>query len=229
MKILTKIIIGIIIFWGILYLNTYFPQAKKNTNLINEIINCSTGNVVEYGLKTSFKTKDDGEKTCLSILYDLGNKFEIEISKNSNIYSLEFKDDVTDGYIESTTEGNYNTITINIIKKDNKNNLSQLKSIVESILKKRKVNNKYFEYVKAKITHSDLLSVNNKIIKLLKSNNAENIQTVCINNGYSTTAYTKQFENKLFEDGYSDLNYAVCRYASGDYIIIGSPIIMKEY
>lgn len=229
MKILTKITMIIIIFLGILYLNSYFPQAKENTNLFNDIINCAEGNVVEYGLKTSFETKDDGEKTCLSILKDLDNKFDIQVSKENNIYSVDFENDVTNGYIESVAEGKHNTITINISKKDSANNLLQLKNRVEAIIEKRNVNHKYFEYVKAKISDSDLLGVNSKVTDLLKNNNCKNIQTISINNGYSTTAYTRQFENKLFEYGNSDLNYAVCKYTSGNYIIIGTPIIIETY
>lgn len=229
MKILTRITIGITIFFGVIFLNSYYPKAKKCTNLFSDIISCSNGNVVEYGLRTSFQTKDDGEETCLSLLKKLDNNYDFQVSKYNNTYSVEFKDDVTNGYIESASEGKYNTITINIVKKQNANNLPQLKNNVEEILKNRNANHKYFEYVKAKIADSDLSAVNNRVIGLLKDDNAENIKTVSIDNGYSTTAYTKQFENKLVEDGYSDLNYAVCRYASGNYIVIGTPIIMETY
>jgi len=55
------------------------------------------------------------------------------------------------------------------------------------------------------------------------------IETVSINNGLSTVAYTKEYDEKVTNNKLIDFNYAVCNYSSGRYIIIGTPEIITTY
>lgn len=209
--------------------NKFCDESVYESDLFNDMINCSQGNVVEYGLKVTFDTKDDGEEISKFILNELNEKFDIHESKSSSLYSIEFKNDVINGYIESTKGGNYNKITINMIKKDTNNDLVQFRSSMNTILGKKQIQGKYYEYIKAKVNNSDLASVNNKIINSLKMKKMKNIQTVMINNGFSTTLYTQKLQNKIYAGNLYDLNFALCKYTSGNYIIIGTPIITETY
>ncbi|MDP4177284.1 MAG: YwmB family TATA-box binding protein [Bacillota bacterium] len=249
MKRFFRITIIFMFFIVIMYSNSYSSKANDNisrcttsnlknkccdesvyeSDLFNDMINCSEGNVVEYGLKTSFDTKNDGEEISKFILNELNEKFDIQELKSSSLYSVEFKNDDINGYIESTREGNYNKVTINIIKKDTNNDLTQLRSSMNTILGKKQIHSKYFEYIKAKVNNNDLSDVNNKVINLLKIKKMKNIQTVMINNGFSTTLYTQKLQNKIYAGGLCDLNFALCKYTSGNYIIIGTPIITETY
>jgi hypothetical protein len=75
----------------------------------------------------------------------------------------------------------------------------------------------------------DIYEVNEKIIKLLESHSTKNIETVNINNGLSTVAYTKNYDAMVNNNKLIDFNYAVCNYSSGSYIIIGTPEIIITY
>jgi hypothetical protein len=60
-------------------------------------------------------------------------------------------------------------------------------------------------------------------------NNASNIGTVEIDNGYSTVAYTRKYPVMKNDGKWIDFNYAVCSYSSGNYVIIGTPVIITTY
>ena len=111
-----------------------------------------------------------------------------------------------------------------------------LKKDLSNSIGNRGKNIKYFQYLKAKILVSstdsgvsDIYNINKTIINMLKTHGTENIETVSINNGLSTIAYTKKYENKVNNNKLIDLNYAVCNYSSGRYIIIGTPEIITTY
>jgi hypothetical protein len=88
---------------------------------------------------------------------------------------------------------------------------------------------KYYFYLKSKVKENNLSLVNDKINKILKNSGAKNIDTVEINKGFSTVAYTKRYETVKNNGLLMDFNYAVTSYNSGNYIIIGTPTIKETY
>jgi hypothetical protein len=71
--------------------------------------------------------------------------------------------------------------------------------------------------------------VDTTAINILKEHNAANLQTLDINNGFTTVAYTRQY-NPIFNSGrLVDLNIAVCAYSNKNFIIIGTPEIFVTY
>ena len=90
-------------------------------------------------------------------------------------------------------------------------------------------NKQTFKFIKAEVPCTDIHEVNNKVIQLLKKHNSVNINTIDINNGCSTVAYTGTSEYMLDQGKKMDLNYAICKYSSGNYVVIGTPIIVTPY
>ena len=223
----------------ILQINVKLSNAQEKTNLFDEILFQTNSRTVEYGLKTCFSTGENGEEICnyLIKVLELNNKsIKLIISKNDNFYCINFSGKNIEGYIESSENCNNNNITINISRIGNKNGLVSLKNKVRSSIGYRGKNIKYYQYLKAKVLENsvdakikDNYSINKKVINILKSHGTENIETVVINNGLSTVAYTKEYDAKITNNKLIDFNYAVCNYSSGRYIIIGTPEIITTY
>jgi hypothetical protein len=207
-----------------------FSFAKKNTNLFNDILNSVQGNIVEYGIKANFEINDNGEEYCLALSKRLNLiNSDINIKKSDKFYSIEFSKNGEKGYIEYSSYDNHNVVTINMIKTDNMNRIEEYKTTIKKAISKNEQEVKYFEFIKAKVQESDNLKLNNEIINVLKIKGAENIYSVELENGISTVAYTKQFTAMKNNGKKMDLNFAVCSYSSGNYLIIGTPIIIEAY
>ena len=230
----------------ILQINVKFINAQEKVNLFDEILLQTKSKTVEYGLKTSFKAVEKPKEMCNYLIQSLGlNNKEIKLnrSEDEDSYCIEFSGANIEGYIEGlkyNSEGlkydDENNITINISKIGKENGLVSLKNKVRDSIGNRGKDIKYFQYLKAKIGDSsanigieDIYGINDGIIKLLKLRGAQNIETVSINNGLSTIAYTKKYDEKVINNKLIDFNYAVCNYSSGRYIIIGTPEIIITY
>ena len=229
------IVLGLII----LQINVKFINAQEEVNLFDEILIQTKSKTVEYGLKTSFKTGEKQKEMCNYLIQSLGlNNKEVKLntSEDEDSYCIEFSGANIEGYIEALKYNNVNNIAINISKIGNENGLVSLKKKVRDSIGRRGKDIKYFQYLKAKIGDvsssagiEDIYGVNDGIIKLLKLRGAQNIETVSINNGLSTIAYTKKYDAKVTNNKLIDFNYAICNYSSGRYIIIGTPEIIITY
>jgi hypothetical protein len=210
-----------------LMLNGSILQAKE-TDLFDEIINKTRSNVVEYGVSSSYITNDMEIQDTLRTLgyYDSNNT---KISENADIYTIDFIKGNVSGFIQATNENNQIYVTIDVREKSTVNNINMLKKNIENAVDKKYKNVKYYFYLKSKVTENNLSQVNDKINKILKNSGAKNIDTVEINNGFSTVAYTKRYETVKNNGVLMDLNYAVTSYDSGNYIIIGTPTIKETY
>ena len=223
----------------ILQINVRLSNAEDGVNLFNEILIGTKSKTVEYGVKATFKTLEHPKEVCNNLIdrLELNNsETKLNIVENDNSYCIDFFGKNINGYIESLICNNEEVVTINISKIGSENGLQSLKNKVSNCIGYREGNIKYFQYLKAKIPYSgtklgveDINVVNEEIIKILKSHGTENIETVKINNGLSTVAYTKNYDEKLTNNKLIDFNYAVCNYSSGSYIIIGTPEIIITY
>ena len=229
------IILGLII----LQINVRLSNAREEGNLFDEILSQAKSETVEYGLKTCFKTEEEPKEVCNYLISTLGfNSEEIKLnsSENENFYCIEFSGKDVQGYIESQEYKNENIVKINISKLGNENGLVLLKDKVRDAIGYKGTDIKYFQYLKAKIENADqnpimvnISIINQSIIKVLKSHGSRNIDTVSINNGLSTVAYTQKYDEIIINNKLIDFNYAVCNYSSGMYIIIGTPEIITSY
>ncbi|MCJ7691332.1 MAG: YwmB family TATA-box binding protein [Clostridiaceae bacterium] len=231
--VLLCIVLCIIIF-GI---NVSFSDAQEKINLFDEILLETKGEISEYGLQVNFETREVPKEVCnyLFQTLDLDNKeIKSRIFENEDSYSIEFSGGNLKGYIQALKNNNKDVITVNISKVGNENGLVSLKNKFNVNIGYRGENIKYYQYLKAKISEDsesveDIYSVNESIIKILKSHGTKNIETVSINSGLSTVAYTKNYDVVVNNNKLIDFNYAVCNYSSGRYIIIGTPEIITTY
>jgi len=194
--------------------------AYKNVDVFNELLKVTNNQIVEIGLKAEYKTNNNGEKECINLLNNLNLNLNSKILiNNSQSFHVEFAKDKFSGYIESTLSEGDNVIVINIIKKTKENDLEDLEKRVSLAAQSENVKIKLFKYLKAKLSEQDLLSVNKRLVNKAKSEGAYNISSIPISNGYSTVLNTNNV----------NLNYVLCNYSSGDYILIGTPEIIASY
>lgn len=226
-----RVLVLLLLMINLLFINSSAYSQNNNIDVFENILDKTNSQIEEFGVKISFEIDGNGEEACVNILKNMGiyEKASVNMMKNNEMYCLEFNNNDAAGYIENINFDNHNVITVNISKKNNTNGLKELKKKIEDATKNRSKNKKVFQYVKAKLPYSDILNVNNDVVKILRKAKAENIDTVKINNGYSTVAYTKSYEPMKNNGKLMDFNFAVCRYSSGNYLIIGTPVITTNY
>lgn len=219
----------IVLLFSALFLVTDNSKTIENEDVFNCILKDINGTVVEYGLTTNFHNGEDGEKVCKEILKKLriSQDHYSNTIKNEKIYCIEFKDSNLDGYVQSTKYDDYNVVTINVKEKNKINELNKLEKEFTEIINDKDI--KFFKYVKAQIGEEDLQKTNKRIITLLKNGRGENIETIKLDKGYSTTAYVKKYSPINVNGKPIDFNYALCSYQSGNYIIMGTPEILISY
>jgi hypothetical protein len=206
-------------------------KLKAKNDLIVEILKNTSSDISELGVRTSFSTKGDGEKACVTILQNLnfiGNK-KVDVLKNNNIYTLDFRTDEFSGYIQYVKYGEKGKITVDVIAHKPDLGLIELRNKVEKAVIGIGEEKKYFQYVKARTKLSDITYAKDEIVELLKRNGATNIETINLEKGSSTTALTGHYEQMKSGKAWIDFNCAVMSYESGNFIIIGTPIIMSSY
>ncbi|AYF54185.1 hypothetical protein G8S49_06805 [Clostridium botulinum C] len=214
------------------FLNYKISYAYKNVDYFEKFIKTTGSKVIEYGINTKFETDTNGQEL---VKYFKGRIPIIGCTKlntyeNKRNYHIEFKNSNIKGYvlIETLKEKSY--VSINVIKKDNTNKLSQLQNQVrklkEGLSKSQDI---YYQYLKAKLPNNNLVKVNNDLISLLRNTGTINVDSVKINNGFSTCAYTAQYQSKRNNGKLMDLNYALSNYSSGAYITIATPEIITTY
>lgn len=221
---------GLLIF-TIILLMTGFSVTKKDSELFDDILKKTNSNTVEYGITAEFTTDEDREDICNDILksLDFYDGWNTNVLKNEQAYCVEFGKNNVNGYIETMHYENHNIVTINIVKRDNKNSLEELKNKLQQCLGDKKITVKYFMYLKSKMQNDNIEFTNKEILKLLKEHGTTNINTISLENGYSTTAYTARYDSIESGGEKIDFNYAVCKYSSGSYIIIGTPELIITY
>jgi hypothetical protein len=226
-----KVIISILIVaLGSIFFGSDKLLAEKNQDIFSEILNETSANVQECSITTSFESETGDAELCKIVLKNLGfSDGNLKLTQNKNIYCIDFSQNNYYGYIESMHYENEYVIAININDKCSKNELSVLKTNVDKALKGISIENKYFLYIKSKIPNQSINIVDSKIKTILRKDQAIDVNSVNLNNGITTTAYTGLFSSIKSGDALMDFNYAVCRYSSGNYLIMGSPEIIVTY
>lgn len=232
MKKLNLIILSLyfVIIAGVININGLKPSAKSD--LIMDILKNTESEILEFGIRTNYSTENEGERECANILnkFNLDGSKNIDVFKDKNLYTLEFKTEEISGYIQYIKK-NYDrgTITISVIEHKANLGLNELRNRVEKAIDNSSEEKKYFQYVKAKTGLSDITYAKDTIAGLLNRRGAANIDSIDIGKGSSITAYTGDYERMKSGLGWIDFNCAVVSYESGNYIIIGTPIIMNSY
>lgn len=227
-----KFFLLIVVFtFGILLFQGEASRANNDSDIFQDILIKTNSIPVEYGVRAIFNINGDKEKVTKELLekLKLNGELDKKLLQNDKIYCIEFSKNDMNGYIETIQYENHNIVTINITKKNNSYGLYELKNTLKECLRDVKDKVRYFEYVRAKSPNEDIDIINNDILKILKSHQASNINSISIENGYSSTAYTKKYNPIESNGDLIDFNYAVSKYPSGNYIIIGTPEIIITY
>lgn len=232
MKYKSYLLFIIILFYGCINTNYMYLHASEKKDAINEIIKYTEGTVIEYGLNVHLTAADCNEAECIKLINGIGCSSDSinKVQLTGKSYCIEFENNMETGYLEYNGDDSQKSITFQVIIKDNKNGLESLKNKVKrsSLFCNKKIN--YIQYIKLKLNNirsND--ETNTGIINLLKKDNAESIETIRLKNGYSSTAYTGLYNTVSDKGQLIDLNFSVCNYSTGNYVIVGTPEIMTTY
>lgn len=249
MKKYTKLIIVGLLTVIFIILSSNLSYAKKDIDYIGEIVRLSNGKIEECGLKVSMPlstdqslnlSKDVQEKICLALLEEykkyMKDSVIITVQKNNLLYSVSFENNTVHGYIQMSNVNDCNILTLKVQLKTEKNKIIDIKSQISKIIKIVAINShlkideeneKNSSYVKAKLDNTDISNTNEEIIRYLKKQKAKNIDTVKIDNGFSTVVYTESYER--INNASFDLNYMINNYMHGSYLVVGTPVIDVDF
>lgn len=215
-----------------LFINmTSYSSASNNGDLIDSMIKSCNGNIQEYGVTFSFKSSEDSQEICNKVFKKLNLNYKDinNVIQNDKVYCREIKGNSINGYIESINYDNYNVVTVNLTKKDSVNNLINFKKNISAAIGRDYNVSTYFMYINFKADSDDLEHINEKLGEVIKKQGGNDIQTVQLENGFSSTAYTGRYSPIKSDGRLIDLNYAVCKYPSGINVLIGTPEILTSY
>ncbi|MBV4430424.1 hypothetical protein KM803_03615 [Clostridium tyrobutyricum] len=227
--------------------NKTYTQEKNNSNEIlfqnksvnthnkidvfGNIIKSLKGRTVEYGIMVQFDSRSDRRKTVDELFNKINRygKLSRKTSSNNESYSIELQGNSINGFIESTQYDDHNIVKIDIVKKDNKYMIQQLENNLDKILGSELENVRMYRYIKIEMENNNIDETYKKVTNVLKIIGVNRINTEAIENGYTSTAYTGQYE-KIYSNGAPiDFNFAVVEYSTGTYLIMGTPEIMETY
>lgn len=201
-------------------------SAETSESYLDNVLKNTNSTVEEIGLNTNYKTNSDGKKECKEWLkmMNFSNKM-IEVD-NTKKYFVDFADKNMSGYIESVKENNYYDISIYVKWLTDKDNIGELKRKVTKTINHK---NNCYTYIRAKSKMKNINQIACKMQTYFVKNGAKNLKNTKLNNILSTTMYTGKYDYIFDGTKKVDLNYAVCKYNDGNYIIIGTPILNINY
>lgn len=226
-----RIVIFLIMAIVIINFNIFLSHAKERVDVFDEVLSITNSKIAEASITTTFKPNKDYDyyyKNLLLLLREYTTSMEEKtIYDNSNY--REFKFDNIYGYIEKVFYKDETLITINLVEKTNENKLEDLKGVLDKILLEHAYNVQYYLQIKSMLEEKDLETVNCSIINALENRKTTGLNTVNLNNGYSTICNTKNYIAKRVNDELIDFQFAVVRYSSGNYLIMGTPEITLTF
>jgi len=226
------LIILIFFITTILFIPKNYSKAKNKDELFFEIADKTNSNIVEVGSKVTFSTKLQNEEFAKEIYsyLDLSKDFNKSLYDQNGNYNIYFYNNEISGNINIKEYNNENIVMIDFKSSTLNKRFIDLKSTLRSYLNLNNKKDYIFEYLKAENNSKNLKKINNDIKSILNKNGAKNIETIKLDHGYSTTAYTKRYTPINVCGKKIDFNYAVSKYNSEKtYLILGTPQIDLTY
>jgi len=184
---------------------------KKEFNLLEEKLT-KNNEFIENGVRVHYELpKDLNEYESIKniLLLELGNNL------NEKEDSISYEDET----IKISASFFYNEdtsfIQIDFINTKNEFTTNEIQNKIEKIINRKAKKIKYFSYIKLKIKEENK-NYNNEII----NNNLKDKEMINIENGKVGRAFLK--DNTRVNLGY-------VKYNTGEYIIIGTPVIFVTY
>jgi hypothetical protein len=216
----------------ILFVNKEVSYADANEHIFKEILQDTKSQVVEYGVKVCVKVENNDEVLIEEILNKLKvNGDIIKDLKTEKSHYIEFNNEGEYGYLEYIYGTDQGVLNLEIIKCGHNLELKELEHRLKMIIRGTDEDKtiSIYKYIKAKTNSTDTDQIAKQIIGKLKFNRAQNIDSIQLDNSVNITALTGNYEKIKNGDSWIDFNSAVCSYESGNYLIIGTPIIIKAY
>ncbi|ADL52737.1 YwmB family TATA-box binding protein [Clostridium cellulovorans] len=178
------------------------------------------------------KYKECGVKATFEITTTFDKFLESFIEKDFIINSksdteIKFSNEDINGLLNVDRD----RITIEVITEKKSISSRYMKELLQRKIGLKGINMKVYEYYKFKLQDENLELLKNKLIEELQRKKAKNIEAEILDGGnvYSVIADTGSFEKLTIGNKNIDINIAIAMYKSGNYIIIGTPIIPVSY
>lgn len=224
-----KIIFPLVFILFLLFRNCCYATNKQD--LFNKIKIETNSTLVETGCTINFSTSFNDKRIIKDIkeCITLCNIYDIKLQCKGHYYYITMCNGEIRGSIYINKESSDNLVEIKIISSKDSSNFKNIKNNLEKYIKNIDNDQVIYEYCKLKTSDKSISKINKDILNILKNCKAKNIETVKLNSGYSTICYTGNYNSIISNGKIIDFNYSVCRYNSGNYIIIGTPQINVTY
>ena len=182
-------------------------------SLYKEIFN-DNYQILENGVKLQYYTSNalEDEKNRIIKILSLSNYNE-KVDKgsvfvNGNKGNAKFE-------IKGSLNNKENFIEVQVIEKNNRININNLQQKLSKIKSHYTKDERYFTFAKGK-----LIKNSDENFRLNNLFEQKKVETIPISSGITSIAKVK---NKFH------INYSLCNYDSGTYLVVGTPIIFIEY
>lgn len=190
---------------------TFFSMPKTEEDFINNMIKSVDGIIIESGSKIEITNVKDFNKNELDDILIKYNKDKVKISIDEEALELE-------GRVIINTASTDNNFSLNDLNKD----------ILRQVTRKDR-NIKVFSCAKAQLKDDDLELYKNDLEKYLINTGGKNIKFTSIDSGVTGIALANINNSKNANSNLFNINFALVKYTSGTYIIVGTPIITCAY
>lgn len=207
-----------------LYLFSLLTCQESMFNNDDTVLNVVTLNniqISECGVKVQYFTNNNilSELNKIQSILNIGeNNIVIKEQRENSLY-IEMNKDGTRYVIKGSAEDNLKVIELEIVKSTKDNDIKNLKKQLVKVQDDTWIKPQYYSYIKGRIVDEKKDNIEVLERKLI-TNGATEVKTIPINSGFTGVA---KFKNNL------RLNYAICRYDRGTYLIIGTPIIFTTF
>lgn len=207
----------------ILILISFLNIGAFSGSLVNDISfaglesQClSKSEFIENGVKVQYKTRTD-KNTEEERIRNYFLDYELNVNSSSN---LKFYNDKVNVETNLWNDGLYTYVNVTLINKDASYMTLELQNIIGELIDEDSEEVQYFSYYKGRVDEAGQ-SNSRKILEEIMSESILNGADILeLYNGYAGSTTIK--------DG-KELNFALCRYDTGTYIIIATPIIFAAY
>ena len=185
-------------------------DSREISSIESQII--KNNEFVQNGIRLEYETlnsiEDEINKLEKNINKELG--INVEISNNT----ITYKDSLKTIKIIVWKEEKVNKVQISYLNEMENKLILELEKEVSKIKSKESENHKYFLFTKVKI-------IEKKTYEIVENNiNEESIQRINIHNGSTLKGFSKNGTR---------INVGYIKYNTGEYLIVGSPIIFETY
>lgn len=171
---------------------------------------------VENGVKVQYKTKTDKNTEEEKVRnYFLQDGLKVNSSSNLKFYS-----DKVNVETNLWNDDLYTYVNVTLINKDASYMTLELQNIIGELIDKDSEEVQYFSYYKGKVDETGQVDSRKILEEIMSESILNGADILELYNGYAGKTTIK--------DG-KELNFALCRYNTGTYIIIATPIIFAAY